>query len=175
MKKFKIDPVHSNIGFQVRHMMLAKVNGRFNEYDARVEMPDAYFEEAKLHFTALTSSINTHNPERDAHLRSGDFFNTALYKHIYFHSTQIKRIKENTYNVVGLLKMNGIENPVQLRAVYLERRDKDTGEITIALQMEGKIDRMNWNMKWNRPLESGGILVSKEVKLQIESEFNLVL
>lgn len=174
MKKFKIDPDHSNIGFQVRHMMLAKVTGRFNEYEAQVDMPGSYFEDCALRFTALTSSINTHNPERDAHLRSEDFFNAEVYKHIYFRSTQINRMKENTFKVKGLLKMNGIENPVELRTVYFQNREKETNQIRIALRMEGRIDRLDWNMKWNRPLESGGILVSKEVKLLIESEFKLV-
>lgn len=172
MNIFKIDPVHSHIGFKIRHMMLAKVHGRFEKYEATLQMSNSYFEDAKLNFTAQTASINTHNADRDRHLRSEDFFHADIHRKILFVSTAIRPIQKHRYKIEGLLTMNGLKNPVVLETVYHQIQDKNNRP-KIVLQMVGKIDRLDWNMKWNRPLESGGILVSKEVKLQIDCEFFL--
>jgi len=170
---FKIDQAHSNIGFKVKHMMWAKVNGRFDEYKANLEMPENDFEKAKLHFTAKTASINTHDQERDEHLRSSDFFNANLYKQIKFKSSNIKKIKENKFIVQGFLKMNNIEQAIELTTETSGLIKDPKGFSRIILNMTGKINRLKWGMKWNKPLESGGILVSKEVNLIIETEFIL--
>lgn len=170
-REFKIDPAHSNIGFKVKHMMVASVNGRFTDYEGQLLLPGENFEKASLRFTAKTASINTNNEERDQHLRSADFFNAALYPELYFESTGIKKVKSNFYRVAGFLKMNGIKNPIQLEAQFNGILMDPAGIERVPLTMYAKIDRLNWNMKWNKPLESGGILVSKEVNLIIECEF----
>jgi|SRR5690625_301211 len=171
LRTFKIDPGHSNIGFKVKHMMFAKVNGRFEKHSAQIKFTDENFENAQLEFSAQTDSINTNNKERDEHLRSADFFNAATYHTIKYHSSKITRKNNKEYIVEGYLKMNGIKNFLQLQAEFSGILKDPAGQNRLGLILTGSIDRLNWNMKWNRPLESGGILVSKEVQLIIETEF----
>lgn len=168
---FKIDTAHSNIGFKIRHMMFAKVNGRFEEYSASIEMPEDNFEKAVLAFEAKTKSINTNNEERDEHLRSSDFFNAVTYPKIFYYSKSIQKIADNKYEVEGFLSMNGIKNYIKLEAQYNGIVKDPEGVERIPLTLAGSLDRYVWNMKWNKPLQSGGILVSKEVNLIIECEF----
>lgn len=170
-KEYKIDVSHSNIGFKVRHMMVAQVNGRFDDYTASLYMHNEDFKDAELSFVAQTASINTNDKERDEHLRSPDFFNASTHREIKFKSSQISRIQGNHYRVEGYLTMNGIKNHIELKTEFSGIMKDPEGVDRVALIMEGRIDRLTWNMKWNRPLESGGILVSKEVNLIIECEF----
>lgn len=168
---YEIDPAHTNIGFKVKHMMVAQVNGRFSEYDAQLEMTGENFEEAKLKFTAKTASIDTNNSERDEHLRSPDFFNARMHPEIRFQSYRIKKKAAHLYEVKGKLEMNGIERKVILTTEFNGILKDPDGVGRIPLIMKSKINRLDWKMIWNRPLESGGILVSKEVNIIVECEF----
>lgn len=171
VQQFQIDPVHSNIGFKIRHMMVAKVNGRFKDYKASLTLEKDSFSTAQLNFIAQTASIDTNDKERDDHLRSPDFFNAKRYREITFDSSSITKIQGNHYYVEGQLTMNGFSNPIKLHTEYSGVLKDPKGVERIALSMSARIDRLMWHMKWNRPLESGGILVSKEVQLIIDCEF----
>lgn len=170
-KVYQIDKAHSNIGFKVKHMMFAHVNGHFDVYKAQMKLPNHNFERASLQFSAQTASINTHHSVRDEHLRSPDFFDIDLYKEIKYESTQIKHLEGENYEVMGLMTIKGIQHPVKLAVAFRGAVKDPWGVERIALEMRGKIDRYHWDMKWNKPLKSGGIFVSKEVKIIIESEF----
>src|SRR5699024_3773358 len=117
-KVFNIDKTHSTIGFNVKYMMFSKVRGQFDKYEASVEMPDDNFENARLKLVADAHSINTHNEERDKHLRSGDFFNAEENNEIVFNSAKIVKKSEGNYEVTGDLTINGVTKPVVLKAEY---------------------------------------------------------
>lgn len=168
---YKIDPAHSHIGFKVTHMMLARVNGHFEEYDSTIKITDRYFETAEIRFSAKARSINTGHEERDMHLQSSDFFDVNLHKEVSFVSSVVERVGDHRYKIEGFLTMHGLTNHVILDAVRSSYIEDDEGRSRFALQITGKLNRSRWDMKWNRPLQTGGILVSKEVFLEIESEF----
>jgi|SRR5690625_489679 len=170
-KIFKIDKSHSTIGFSVKYMMFSKVRGQFDDYEATVQMVDEDFKNAKLKLVADAHSINTHNAERDTHLRSGDFFNAEENNEIVFESTKITEKNNNKFEVTGGLSMNGITRPVTFTAEYSGILKDPWGNDRISLVIEGKIDRYDWEMKYNSPLETGGVLVGKEVTFEIETQF----
>lgn len=170
-KIFEIDQSHSTIGFSVKYMMFSKVRGQFDEYEATVEMLDEDFRNAKLKLIADAHSINTHDEERDKHLRGADFFDAEENNEIVFESTRINEKEDNKYEISGNLMMNGITRPVTLDAEYSGLMKDPSGNKRISLVISGKIDRYDWEMKYNSPLETGGVLVGKEVAFEIETQF----
>ncbi len=170
-KVFKADKAHTNIGFNVKHMMFSKVRGNFEDYEAQIELSREAFEKSKLQFKAIAQSINTNNKDRDNHLRSADFFNSEANKHIAFESTKITKKNENDYVVEGDLTINGITKPVQLEAEYSRIEQDPWGNERVILGMKGKINREEWGMTYNSTLETGGVLLGKDVVLEIESQY----
>ncbi len=170
-KSFAIDNAHSNIGFNVKHMMFSKVVGHFDEYTSSIEMAEDNFENAKLAFEAVANSINTNNADRDKHLKGADFFNAEKAGNIVFNSTNIVKKGENDYTVEGDLTINNVTKPIRLAAEYSGIMKDPWGNDRIALIMNTKINREDWNMTYNAALETGGVLVGKEVKLEIDAQF----
>lgn len=170
-KKFSIDKAHSNIGFNVKHMMFSKVRGNFELYEATLEMSGDDFENAKLHFEAEASSINTNNKDRDKHLRGADFFNAESNAKIAFTSTKIEKKDDQNYLVKGDLTMNGTTHPVELKTEYSGIMLDPWGNDRIALTMDTMVNRKDWNINWNQALETGGVMVSKKVELDIDAQF----
>ncbi len=168
---YQIDSAHSHIGFKVTHMMLARVNGRFKKYSGTVEMADDNFETAVLKFKAKVKSISTNHEERDAHLRSPDFFDADLHKELSFISSAVQKIGDHRYKIEGFLTMRGLTNHIVLEAIKSEALQDNDGAKRFALNIVGKLNRIKWDMRWNRPMQSGGILVSREVLIEIDSEF----
>lgn len=171
MKTFKIDKSHSNIGFHVKHMMFSKVSGNFKNYEASIEMEGDDFANAKLNFEAETQSISTNNEERDTHLRSADFFNAESNAKVAFKSTEVKKEADKKYTIHGDLTMNGVTNPIELKTQYSGIMQDPWGNDRIALVMETKINRKDWNINWNQALEAGGVMVSKTVVFDIDAQF----
>lgn len=169
-KIFKIDPTHSNIGFNVKHMMFSKVRGNFDTYEASVEMTGNDFETAKLRLEADAHSVNTNNKERDNHLRSADFFNSDSNKKIVFESTDVKK-KGSDYVVTGNLTVNGVTKPVDFTVEYSGVMKDPWGNDRIALVIDGKMNREEWGITYNAALETGGVLVGKDVKFEIDAQF----
>lgn len=171
IKKWNADTAHTTIGFSVKHMMFSKVHGKFDNYQATIDMKEGNLENATLQFEAKTESINTNNGDRDTHLKSQDFFNAEENPTINFESTGITKKGDNNFVVEGNLTMNGISKPVTLDAEYSGVMKDPWGNDRIALAMKGKINRHDWEMKWNQALEAGGLLVSKEVVFDIDTQF----
>ncbi len=169
-KVFNIDSTHSTIGFKVKHMMFSKVRGQFDTYTSSVDLGEN-FEDSKLKFEADVNSINTNNADRDKHLKSTDFFNADSNNGIKFESTKITKTGDQTYLVEGDLAFNGISKPIQLEAEYSGVMKDPWGQDRLALVMKSKINREDWKMTFNQALETGGVLVGKEVELEIESQF----
>ncbi len=168
---FKVDKAHTNIGFNVKHMMFSKVRGNFEDYEAQIDFSDDQLENARFQFKAVAQSINTNNKDRDNHLRSADFFNSESNKHIFFESTSVQKKGEGEYEVLGDLTMNGITNPVQLDAEYSKIEKDPWGNKRIILNLKGKVNREEWGMTYNSTLETGGVLLGKNVVLEIESQY----
>ena len=169
--KWVIDPTHSEIGFKVKHMMFTNVSGKFSKFDATIEAEDNDFENAKIEFTGAIDSITTGNADRDTHLLSPDFFDAAQFPEIKFTATSFTKINEGEYELVGDLTLHGVTKSVKLAAEYGGLMKDPWGNTKMALALEGKINRKDWGLNWNSALETGGVLVSEEVRLNIELQF----
>ena len=163
--KWNLDTTHSEITFKVRHMMISNVKGAFNTFTAEVEAEDDTFKNAKVSATIQTDSIDTNNADRDTHLKSADFFNVEQNPTITFESASLAD------DVTGHLTINGVTKPVQLE-VEFGGINQDPWENTKAgFTFEGKIKRSDFGLNWNAALETGGVLVSDEVKIAGELQF----
>ena len=169
--KWAIDPTHSEIGFKVKHMMFTNVSGKFSKFDATIEAEDNDFENAKIEFTGAIDSVTTGNADRDTHLLSPDFFDVAQFPEIKFSATSFTKINEGEYELVGDLTLHGVTKSVKLAAEYGGLMKDPWGNTKMALALEGKINRKDWGLNWNSALETGGVLVSEEVRLNIELQF----
>jgi polyisoprenoid-binding protein YceI len=166
-----LDPAHSEIDFKVKHMMFTNVSGNFTQFDAKVETESDSFENAKFSFKGVTDSINTGNKDRDAHLLSPDFFDAATFPEITFTSTNFSKINEGEFELTGDLTLHGITKPVQLNTEFGGLAKDPWGNTKAGFSITGKINRKDWGLNWNSALETGGVLVGEEIKLNFELQF----
>jgi polyisoprenoid-binding protein YceI len=165
---YAIDPTHSRIGFVARHAMVAKVRGSFNEFEG-----SGYFDaenpaNSTLQLTIQAASIDTRNADRDAHLRSNDFFDMEQYPQITFTSTAVEQVDPETYRVTGDLSMKGVTRPVTVELEYTGAAVDPYGNQRIGLEGKAVVNRKDWGITWNAALETGGVLVSENVTLEFE-------
>lgn len=173
--KWTIDPAHSEIQFKVKHLMITTVTGHFREVDAKVEAEDPDFSDASIYFEAKTASINTNDEKRDEHLRSADFFDAQNYPVLKFQSTTLEKGDEaGTYKVTGNLTMKDVTKPVTLIAEFGGMQKDPWGNDKAGFSVSGKINRKDWGLNWNAALESGGVLVSEEVRIFCEIQLSRV-
>lgn len=166
-----IDPTHSEIGFKVRHLMISNVKGHFGTFNSTVTTEGDDLQTAAISFEADVHSINTSNEQRDAHLKSADFFDADNHPKITFVSNQISKTGDHTYQVHGHLTVHGKTNPVTLEAVASDLAKDPWGQTKIAFELSGKINRTAFDLVWNSPLETGGVLVSEEVQLHADVQY----
>ncbi|HEU0137205.1 MAG TPA: YceI family protein [Flavobacterium sp.] len=166
--KWTIDPTHSEIGFKVKHMMFTNVSGKFEKYEGSIVTESDDFENATIEFSADIDSINTGNADRDTHLKSGDFFNGESNPRIQFKSSSFSKKSDNAYELAGDLTINGVTKFVQLPVEFSGLMTDPWGNTKVGLNISGKINRKDWGLNWNSALETGGVLVSDEVRLNIE-------
>lgn len=169
--KWVLDPTHSEIGFKVKHMMFTNVSGKFDTFEATVETEGDDFTTSKIEFSAETASINTGNGDRDNHLRSGDFFDAAQFPKVTFTAGGFTKKSGDDYTLTGELTLHGVTKSVTLEAEYGGLLQDPWGNTKAAFSINGKINRKDWNLNWNAALETGGVLVSEEVKFAIELQF----
>ena len=166
MKKWTIDPTHSEVGFKVKHMMFTNVKGLFNDYSAEIDFNDD-LKEANLQFEAKINSIFTNNTDRDNHLKSADFFDAEQYPTLNFKSTKIEG-NGSEYEITGDLTIKGITKPVTLNAEFSGLMTDPWGNTKVGLNLDGKINRKDFGLTYNAALETGGVLVGDDVKLNAE-------
>ena len=166
MKKWTIDPTHSEVGFKVKHMMFTNVKGLFNDYSAEIDFNDD-LKEANLQFEAKINSIFTNNTDRDNHLKSVDFFDAEQYPTLNFKSTKIEG-NGSEYEITGDLTIKGITKPVTLNAEFSGLMTDPWGNTKVGLNLDGKINRKDFGLTYNAALETGGVLVGEDVKLNAE-------
>jgi len=169
--KWSIDTAHSEIGFKVKHMMFTNVSGNFEKFDASIETEGDDFTTAKFDFAGDTDSITTGNADRDNHLRSADFFDAGQFPKLSFKSTSFSKIDEGDYTLTGDLTLHGVTKTVKLDVEFGGLAKDPWGNTKVGLSATGKINRKDWNLNWNSALETGGVLVGEEVKLNIELQF----
>lgn len=165
---YKIDQTHSRIGFVARHAMVTKVRGSFNEFDG-----SGYFDaedptRSRLELSIKAASIDTRNPDRDAHLRSNDFFSMDEYPEITFVSTKVERVSQDTYRVNGDLTVKGVTKPVSFDLEYTGDVVDPWGNTRVGFEGSATVNRKEWGVTWNVALEAGGVLVSENVTLEFE-------
>jgi hypothetical protein len=166
MSIYKIDPLHSDIEFKVKHLMISTVNGRFNKFDATMESENEDFTDAKISFEADVDSITTNISDRDSHLKSDDFFACDKFPKMYFKSSSIDK-SGNDYTIKGLFKLKGVEKEIELKASY-NGSDVDLyGQTKYGFEMSGVIKRSEFGLSFNAVGGNGGVLVSDDVKLMI--------
>lgn len=167
MATYIIDPVHSEITFKVKHLMITNVTGNFTRFEGKMESSKDDFSDAQIDFTADIDSINTNNEQRDGHLKSDSFFDSALYAKIIFKSSSFDKVSDDTYKLNGNLTMHGVTKPVTL-SVELGGANTDMyGQSKIGFEISGNIHRKDFGLEWNAALETGGVVLSDEVKLLI--------
>ncbi|MBD7908244.1 YceI family protein [Sporosarcina gallistercoris] len=172
MTKWTVDQAHSTVGFEVKHMMVSKVKGQFDEYTATVEAADLTdLTTANIAFNFDVASINTHSTDRDNHLKSADFFDVENFSDITFQSTAIVKDGED-YKVTGDLTIKGVTKAVTFDVEFGGKGLDPWGNEVYGFEAEAKINREEFGLTWNTTLETGGVLVGKDIKIKVELEVN---
>ena len=165
---WSIDPTHSRVGFSSRHAMVTKVRGAFNDVSGTAQLDAKDMSRSQVRVVLQVASVDTRSPQRDAHLRSADFFDAQQHPTIEFNSTAVDEVDENQLIVTGELTIRGITRTI---SVPLELLGVDTdpfGQLRAGLEGSRRIDRKDWGVSWNTPLDSGGVLVSDKITLEFE-------
>lgn len=165
MSTFKIDAAHSEITFKVKHLMITNVTGSFTKFDASMESATADFSDAKIWFEADTNSISTNNEQRDAHLKSDDFFSAEKFPTLSFKSTSFIHKEDSAYVLTGDLTIRGITKSVAFAVEYGGTATDPYGQVKSGFEISGKINRKDFDLTWAAITEAGGVVVSDEVKL----------
>jgi polyisoprenoid-binding protein YceI len=165
---YTLDPAHSSVGFVARHAMVTKVRGSFNEVEGKGHFDADDPSRSHLEVTIKADSIDTRNADRDAHLRSNDFFDMETYPEIRFVSTGVERVDHDTYRVTGDLTVKGVTKPVSVDLEYTGAALDPFGNQRIGLEGQVKVNRKDWGLNWNAALETGGVLVSEKVTLEFD-------
>lgn len=169
--KWAIDPSHSEIQFKVKHLMITTVTGSFKEFTSEVETQDNDFTTAKIKFQAATASVFTNSDQRDEHLKSADFFNIEKFPVLKFESTSLEKIDDENFTLNGKLTIRDVTRAVKLD-VEVGGIGKDPwGNLKSGFSITGKINRKEWGLNWNAALESGGVLVSEDVRIFCEVQY----
>ena len=166
---YALDAAHKRVGFVVRHLMVSKVRGQFAEATATITVGEDPLQSA-VTASINTASIETGQVDRDNHLRSGDFFESEKYPTIEFRSTGIKSHSGAEFVLDGELTIKGTTKPVELVVEFEGATPSPYGQGVFGFTAHTEIDREDWGLTWNMALESGGVMVSKKIKIEIEGE-----
>jgi polyisoprenoid-binding protein YceI len=172
--KWVIDPAHSEIGFKVKHLMITNVKGMFKEYEGTVTTTGDDFSTAEISLKINTASIDTGVADRDGHLKSPDFFNVEKSAEMTFTSGKLAKTLDNEFTLTGDLTILGITKPVSLQVEFAGLMTDPWGNKKAGFVLNGKISRKDWGLNWNAALETGGWLVSDEVRLNMEVQLRKV-
>jgi polyisoprenoid-binding protein YceI len=162
-----IDPAHSRVGFSVKHLGIATVRGTFDTFEGTLTTQGA-IEDAVITATIEAASVNTNEEQRDAHLRSADFFDAEVNPQVTFRSTAVRAIDDDEFAVAGDLTMHGVTRPVELTAEVQGTETDPWGNERVGLEISGKLSRGEYGMTFNQALGSGSVLVSDTVKISLD-------
>ncbi|MCW3462793.1 YceI family protein [Chitinophaga nivalis] len=165
MSIWKIDPSHSDVQFKVKHLMITTVTGQFASFDGTMETTGTDFSDATVSFEADINSITTQNAQRDQHLLTGDFFEAEKYPKLTFVSKEIKKVDSENYKLVGDLTIRDNTRTVELAVEFGGEVVDPWGQTKAGFELSGKINRKDFGLTFNATTETGGILLSDDVKL----------
>jgi len=169
---YAIDQAHTTVQFSVRHLMISKVRGRFGNVSGTVAVPEGSNVPTAVDVTIDADSIDTREPQRDAHLRSADFFDVANFPNLTFRSTKISGTQD-AIEIEGDLTIHGVTRPVVLHATFEGRGNDPWGNHRIGYEAHTTISRKDFGLTWNQVLEAGGVAVGDEVKIELGVETTL--
>lgn len=167
---YSIDKAHSEVTFRVRHLGISTVTGRFRDFDASLTLDPARLATFATRATLQTASISTDNERRDNHLKSADFFDAAQHPTITFESRRVRNVRGQRFLLDGVLTMHGVSKPITLSAEYLGSVRDGRGNEKVGFTATGRLNREDYGMTWNQAIEAGGVIVSKEVEIQLNIE-----
>jgi polyisoprenoid-binding protein YceI len=165
---YTIDPIHSSIGFVARHAMITKVRGTFDEFDGHLHVEAADPSKSSAKVTIKVASIDTRNADRDAHLRTNDFFAMDEYSEILFESTSVEPVDDTTFRVTGDLTIRGVTRPLTFDLEYNGSAIDPFGNHRVGFEGSVPVNRKDWGITWNAPLELGGVIISDKVTLEFD-------
>ena len=166
-----LDPTHSLVQFKVRHMMISNTSGTFTKYTVSAETEGEDFQTAKVSFTAETDSVDTGNAQRDEHLKSADFFDSAKYPELKFVATKYENVdNDGSYELYGDLSIHGVTKNVKFDVEFGGVVKDPWGNTRAGFAVSGKINRKDFGLVWNAATETGGIVVGEDVKVHVEIE-----
>jgi polyisoprenoid-binding protein YceI len=167
---WNIDPAHSNAQFQVKHLMISTVRGEFTKMSGSVTFDGKTYSSLKAEATIEVASINTREPKRDDHLRSADFFDAATYPKITFKSKRVEGVSGNKFKLAGDLTMRGVTKEIVLDVEATPIIKGMSGETRVGAQATAKVNRQDYGIKWNKSLDTGGVVVSNDVNIVLDLE-----
>jgi polyisoprenoid-binding protein YceI len=165
-----LDATHSKIGFKVKHLMISNVLGSFKGFEGQVVTSANDFSDAEVSLTVNTATVDTEMADRDNHLKSPDFFDSANFPSITFKSSALKKSGDDEYKLSGDLTIKGVTKKVELVAEFGGLMTDPWGNVKAGFSVSGKINRKDWGLNWNAALEAGGVLVGEEVKINCDIE-----
>jgi len=166
-----LDPVHSELQFKIKHLMISTVSGQFSQFSATVETEADDFTKSKIHFETSVASISTNNEQRDAHLKNGDFFDAEKHPSIIFDSDKMERTGDDEYKVYGTLTIRGISKKIILDAEFGGITKDPWGNTRTGFSVTGKINRQDFGISFGAVTETGGLLLGDEVKINANVQF----
>lgn len=173
VKTWVTDPAHSEILFKIRHLMITNVKGEFRNFEAQIQSNGEDFSQAKVNATIKTDSIFTNNNDRDQHLKSADFFDAEQNPEITFEGTALEKLDADNYRLKGTLNMHGVTKDISLDVEFGGITKDPYGQTKAGFSFSGKLNRADYGLTWNTALETGGVMVSEEVKVNGELQFVL--
>lgn len=165
---YTLDAAHTRLGFAARHAMVTKVRGQFNEFDGHAHIDFTDPQKCTAEVTIEAISIDTRNEQRDGHLRSNDFFDVPNHAQITYRSSAVESVGDDTYRLTGDLTIRGVSKPVSIDFEFTGAAKDPYGNLRLGFEGTTTINRRDWGVEWNAPLEAGGVLVSEKVTLEIE-------
>jgi polyisoprenoid-binding protein YceI len=165
---YKLDAAHTRIGFVARHAMVTKVRGAFNEFEGTAVLDGAEPSKSSATVTIKAASIDTRNADRDAHLRSNDFFSMDEFPEITFVSTGVEQVDPSNYNVTGDLTIKGVTKPVTIPFEFTGAVIDPWGNQRVGFEGSATVNRKDWGVNFNAALEAGGVLVSEKITLEFD-------
>ena len=165
---YDIDASHSRLGFAAKHAMVATVRGGFKVYSGEVHLDEAQPENSWAKVEIDAASIDTGNADRDAHLRTPDFFDLDNHPTITFTSTKVEKVDDDVYTLIGDLTINGKTNPVSIEWELTGTSTDPWGGFRVGFEGKATVNRRDWGLAWNVALDKGGVLVSEKVKLEFD-------
>jgi polyisoprenoid-binding protein YceI len=168
--QWTFDKAHSSINFSVTHMVVSEVDGSFKDFTGEVKSDKPDFSDLSVNFTIQVASVNTEDDKRDGHLKSADFFDAAKYPTITFKSTSVKKISDKKLELEGDLTMHGVTKKVKWDVKYNGTIKDPYGNNRAGFKATTTINRKDYGVSWNKTLDSGGVAVSDEVNLTVNTE-----